>query len=53
VLVFLGLVLLLSFVKQALNYLFVATEKQNFLLSINLVGVTIGTVVGLLIIPQR
>lgn len=46
VLVFLGIVLLLSFIKQVYNYLFVAIEKQNVLFRNNLIGVVIGVAVG-------
>lgn len=52
VLPFLGLVLLFSFVKQVYNYLFVAVDKQNVLLPINLLGVLIGIPLGIFMIPQ-
>ena len=51
VLPFLGIVLVLSFIKQVYNYLFVALEKQNLLFEINLVGVLIGAGVGVRLIP--
>lgn len=51
VLPFLGLVLLFSFVKQVYNYLFVAVDKQNVLLPINLLGVLIGIPLGIFMIP--
>lgn len=44
---FLGVVLLLSFVKQVYNYVFVSQWMQNMLLSINLLWVVIGLVVGI------
>ena len=53
VLPFLGIVLLASFIKQVYNYLFVAVEKQNFLLRINLFGVIIGTTIGVPMIQKR
>ncbi len=52
VLPFLGIVLVLSFIKQVYNYLFVALEKQNILFGINLIGVLIGAGVGLFLIPK-
>lgn len=52
ILPFLGIVLLLSFIKQVYNYLFVSVEKQNVLFTINIVGVTIWLVVALYLIPR-
>lgn len=52
ILPFLWMVLVLSFIKQVYNYLFVALEKQNILFGINLTGVLIGAGVGLFLIPQ-
>lgn len=52
ILPFLGVVLALSFIKQVYNYLFVAEEKQNLLLSINLIGVIVGLAVWLWVIPH-
>ncbi len=52
VLPFLGLVLFLSFIKQVYNYLFVAVEKQNVLLPINLIGVLIGIPLWIYLIPK-
>jgi len=52
ILPFLGIVLALSFIKQVYNYLFVAQEKQNVLLSINIVWVIIGLAIGLWAIPH-
>ncbi|HMS90762.1 MAG TPA: oligosaccharide flippase family protein [Candidatus Absconditabacterales bacterium] len=49
---FLGIVLLRSFIKQGYNYLFVAVEKQNVLLPINLIGVLVGIPLGIRMIPQ-
>ena len=46
ILPWLGIVLILSFIKQIFNYLFVATDTHNTLLGINTVGVLIGTSVG-------
>ena len=52
ILPFLGIVLLRSFIKQVYNYLFVAVEKQNVLLPINLVGVLIGIPLWIWMIPK-
>ncbi len=52
ILPYLWLVLFLSFIKQIFNYIFVANEKQNKLLNINLFGVTIGLAAGLYLIPK-
>ena len=52
VLPFLGIVLFRSFIKQVYNYLFVAVEKQNVLLPINLIGIAIGIPLGLFLIPK-
>jgi len=52
VLPFLWIVLFLSFVKQVYNYLFVAVEKQNVLLPINLIGIAIGIPLGIYLIPR-
>lgn len=52
VLPFLGIVLVLSFIKQVYNYLFVALEQQNLLFEINLVGVLVGALVGIWLIPR-
>jgi len=48
----LGIVLVLSFIKQVFNYLFVATEKQNVLFVNNLIGVTVGILIALFVIPR-
>lgn len=53
ILPFLAIVLALSFIKQVFNYLFVAVEKQNVLFRNNLIGVAVGVMVGLLVIPRR
>jgi len=53
ILPFLGIVLVLSFIKQVFNYLFVATDKQNVLFNINLTGVIIGILIGISVIPKR
>ena len=52
VLPFLWIVLILSFIKQVYNYLFVALEKQNILFGINLVWVLLWAVLGIVIIPK-
>jgi O-antigen/teichoic acid export membrane protein len=52
VLPFLGIVLFRSFIKQVYNYLFVAVEKQNVLLPINLIGVIIGIPLWIFLIPK-
>ena len=52
VLPFLGIVLVLSFIKQVYNYVFVAMEQQNRLFLINLIGVVLGAVVGIYLIPS-
>jgi len=52
ILPFLGIVLALSFIKQVFNYLFVAEEKQNVLLFINLIGVIVWLSIGLWAIPH-
>ena len=52
ILPFLGVVLLLSFIKQVYNYLFVSVDKQNVLFTINIVGVIIGLAVALYLIPR-
>lgn len=52
VLPFLGIVLLWSFIKQVYNYLFVAVDKQNVLLPINLVWVLVGIPLWLWMIPH-
>ncbi|MBO4203941.1 hypothetical protein J5893_03900 [bacterium] len=49
---FLGIVLALSFIKQVFNYLFVAVDKQNVLFWNNLIGVTIGILIGIFLIPR-
>lgn len=49
---FLGIVLLRSFIKQWYNYLFVAVEKQNVLLPINLIWVLVGIPLWIRMIPQ-
>ena len=52
VLPFLGIVLVLSFIKQVYNYLFVALEKQNLLFWINLVWVVLWAIVWVFLIPK-
>lgn len=49
---FLGIVLLLSFIKQVFNYLFVAVDKQNVLFKINLTWIIIWIIVALFVIPK-
>jgi O-antigen/teichoic acid export membrane protein len=51
VLPFLGIVLVGSFVKQVYNYLFVAVDKQNVLLPINLIGILVGIPLWIWMIP--
>jgi len=46
-------VLVLSFVKQVYNYLFVAVEEQNILFKNNVIGVILGVALGLYVIPRR
>ena len=52
VLPFLGIVLLRSFIKQVYNYLFVAVDKQNVLLPINLLWVIVGIPLWVRMIPK-
>jgi O-antigen/teichoic acid export membrane protein len=52
VLPFLGIVLLRSFIKQVYNYLFVAVDKQNVLLPINLIWVIVGIPLWVRMIPK-
>lgn len=52
VLPFLWIILFRSFIKQVYNYLFVAVEKQNVLLPINLVGVLLGIPLWVWLIPK-
>lgn len=47
ILPFLWIVLWWSFIKQVYNYLFVAVEKQNVLLPINLIWVVVGIPLGI------
>ncbi len=51
VLPFLWIVLFRSFIKQVYNYLFVAVEKQNVLLPINLIGVIVWIPLWVRLIP--
>lgn len=52
VLPFLGIVLFGSFIKQVYNYLFVAVDKQNVLLPINLIWVLVGIPLWIFMIPK-
>ncbi len=52
ILPYLWFVLFLSFIKQIFNYIFVANEKQNKLLNINLFGVIIWLWAWLYLIPN-
>lgn len=52
ILPFLGIVLFGSFIKQVYNYLFVAVEKQNVLLPINLIWVLVWIPLGIRMIPR-
>lgn len=53
VLPFLAFVLFLSFIKQSYNYVLVSFSQQNKLFYINLFGVIVGILVGLVSIPKR
>lgn len=53
ILPFLGIVLVLSFIKQVYNYLFVAVDEQNILFKNNVIGVVLGVILGLFVIPRR
>jgi len=44
---FLAIVLVLSYIKQAFNYVFIAFEKQNLLLKVNLFGIALGLGIGI------
>lgn len=48
----LALVLLLSFIKQVYNFLFVSLHLNNKLLRVNGIGVLIGAIVGFITIPR-
>ncbi len=50
---FLWFVLLLSFIKQVFNYLFVSIDKQNILFKINLTWIIIGILTAIFVIPRR
>jgi len=52
ILPFLWIVLLRSFIKQVYNYLFVAVDKQNVLLPINLIWVLVGIPLWVWMIPK-
>jgi O-antigen/teichoic acid export membrane protein len=52
VLPFLGIVLLLSFIKQVYNYIFVSAQVHNQLLRINGIWFLLWAIIGLLIIPK-
>lgn len=52
VLPFLWIVLVLSFIKQVYNYLFVALEKQNILFWINLTWVVLWALAWIFLIPK-
>lgn len=45
--------LVLSFIKQCYNYLFIATDNQNILFKNNVIGVILGVIIGLIVIPKR
>ena len=49
---FLWIVLLLSFVKQVFNYLFVSIDKQNILFKINLSWIIIWVLTAIFVIPR-
>lgn len=46
------MILLLSFIKQVFNYVFVSNDLQNKLLRINLLGVLLGVGIGIPLIMQ-
>ncbi len=50
ILPFLGIVLILSFIKQVFNYVFVSTHMHNKLLRSNFFGVAIGLTIGIPVI---
>ena len=52
ILPFLWIVLVLSFIKQVFNYLFVSIDKQNILFKINLTWIVIWIIVALFVIPK-
>ena len=52
ILPFLWIVLVLSFIKQVFNYLFVSIDKQNILFKINLTWIIIWIIVALFVIPK-
>jgi O-antigen/teichoic acid export membrane protein len=52
VLKWIGLVVLMSFIKQVHNYLFVSTGDQNILLPINLLGVALGLPAAVILIQR-
>lgn len=49
---FLWFVLLLSFIKQVFNYLFVSIDKQNILFKINLTWIIIWILTAIFVIPR-
>ena len=49
---FLWFVLLLSFIKQVFNYLFVSIDKQNILFKINLTWIIIWIITAIFVIPR-
>ncbi len=52
ILPFLAVVLFLSFIKQVFNYVLVSFDRQNKLLIVNLIGVMIWIITGLILIPK-
>jgi O-antigen/teichoic acid export membrane protein len=50
ILIFLGFVLLMTFIKQVYNYIFVATDNQNELFKINSLGVILGIGCGIFLV---
>ncbi len=53
ILPYLWIILVLSFIKQVFNYIFISTNIHNKLLKINLFGVVVWTLLGLILIPKR
>ncbi len=52
ILPFLGIVLILSYIKQVFNYVFISFEKQNILLPVNLTGIVLWLGIGGILIWQ-
>ena len=50
ILPFLGIVLILSYIKQVFNYVFISFERQNILLNVNLSWILLGLSIGTILI---